>query len=62
MGLLSFIYWLVLTGPRPARRETADCTVPKLMRGEFNEEFFDAISPHCELHPVRSEISKSRRR
>jgi hypothetical protein len=59
MGLLSFIYWL-LTGPRPARRQTTDRTVREFMHSKFSEGFFDAASPHCELQPVRSEISKDR--
>jgi hypothetical protein len=61
MSLLSFIYWL-LTDPRPARRQTMDGTVRELMRGEFGEEFLDAASPHRELQPARSKISKDRRR
>jgi hypothetical protein len=59
MSLLSFIYWL-LTGPRPARRQTMDGTVRELTRGKFGQEFFDAASPHCELRPVRSKISRRR--
>ena len=61
MGLLSFIYWL-LTGPRPARRQTTDRTARELMHSKFSEEFLDAAWPHCELQPVRCEISKDRRR
>jgi hypothetical protein len=62
MGLLSFSYWLLLTGPRLARRQTTDRTVRELIRSKFSEEFFDAALPHCELQPARSKIQKDRRR
>jgi hypothetical protein len=61
MGLLSFIYWLI-TGPRPARRQTADGAVRELTNSQFSEEFFDEASLHCELRPARAKISKNRRR
>jgi hypothetical protein len=59
MGLLSFIYWL-LTGPRPARRQTMDRTVREPTRGKIGEEWFAAASLHSELQPVRSKVSKDR--
>jgi hypothetical protein len=61
MDLLSFIYRL-LTDPRSARWQTTDRTARVLTHSKFSEEFFDAAWPHYELQPVRSEISKDRRR
>jgi hypothetical protein len=61
MSFLSLIYQL-LKGLRLVRRQSMDCVEYECLHGRFGEGLFYAASPHCELQPVRSGISKTRRR
>jgi hypothetical protein len=59
MGLLSFIYWL-LTGPRPARRQTTDRPVREPTRGKIGEGGLVAASLPSKLQLARLRVAKNR--